>query len=215
MADKKGKYWIDSNGEAVPEKYVPNKEKKDDQLVEEIFCAIKKLSSEIQQAREFVDMKIEEYISWLEIEYGVKPDWKGNLKISNFSDSRRIKKKIQDRLEFDNRLQLAKTKINECLGKWAKHARLEVKTIISRAFATDKEGKVNARQVLGLLTLNIDDSEWQEAMELIRQSRKINNTKEYYYFEERGQKNAWENIVLSFSAVGGNNGKEETEQSSN
>ncbi|MBY4641589.1 DUF3164 family protein, partial [Gluconacetobacter entanii] len=48
-----------------------------------------------------------------------------------------------------------------------------------------KEGKIRTDKILGLRRLNIEDEEWQRAMQAISDSIRIDTTKAYLRFHER------------------------------
>lgn len=74
---------------------------------------------------------------------------------------------MQDRIAFDERIQTAKSLIDDCTADWTEDARPEIKAIISEAFSTDKEGNINTGRVLALRRLEIEDERWNNAMSLI------------------------------------------------
>ncbi|WP_251280165.1 DUF3164 family protein, partial [Enterobacter hormaechei] len=79
----------------------------------------------------------------------------------------KVQRAMQDRIAFDERLQAAKSLIDECLADWTENARPEIRAIITRAFQTEKEGEVNTGAVLALRRLDITDARWVKAMEAI------------------------------------------------
>ncbi|WP_375673355.1 DUF3164 family protein, partial [Bartonella sp. CL25QHWL] len=97
-------------------------------------------------------------------------------------------------------LQIAKSLLDECLNEWSADARPEIRAIITRAFNTDKEGKVNRGEIFMLLRLDIDDPRWKEAMRAIRESFRVTTSKEYVRFYERDSlESAWRAVTIDLA----------------
>jgi hypothetical protein len=123
---------------------------------------------------------------------------KGNYTIFSYDRSIKIEVKIGTRLEFDSNINIAKIKIDEYLEAITKDSNSEVATIVQHAFTTSK-GKLDAKRVLQLFSLNITNKLWVEAMEMLRQSIKTNITKRYMAIWERDANGEYQPLVLQFS----------------
>ncbi|MBU3953144.1 MAG: DUF3164 family protein, partial [Proteobacteria bacterium] len=105
-------------------------------------------------------------------------------------------------LVFDERLQVAKKMIDDCLNRWTENSRAEVRTIINDAFAVDQEGRINTRRILSLRRLNIQDALWQKAMTAITDSLQVAGSKSYFRIYNRtGPEGQWQNITLDMAAL--------------
>jgi len=60
--------------------------------------------------------------------------------------------------------------------------RPEIRAVITRAFNTDKEGKINRSEIFMLLQLDIEDERWWQAMRAIRDAMRIIGSKGYVRF---------------------------------
>jgi hypothetical protein len=101
---------------------------------------------------------------------------------------------------FDERLIAAKALIDKCIHKWIEGSRVEIAALIEHAFQTDKEGNINTGRVLGLMRLNIDDEDWKNAMEAIKDSIVICDSISYLrIYEKVGKKH--QQIVLDMAAL--------------
>ena len=76
-----------------------------------------------------------------------------------------------------------------------------IKALVTHAFQTDKEGKINTGRVLGLRQLKITDSDWLTAMQAITDSIKVASTKPYIRFYERNAQGGYDPINLDLAAV--------------
>ncbi|MBY4639998.1 DUF3164 family protein, partial [Gluconacetobacter entanii] len=65
-----------------------------------------------------------------------------------------------------------------------------------------KEGKIRTDKILGLRRLNIEDEEWQRAMQAISDSIRIDTTKAYLRFHERsGPDDDFRQVPLDIARV--------------
>lgn len=195
----KARYLTDELGDKVNVKYVHPSDLKRHDMVEDIFKQIGKLQTEIARAKRDVQTKIKAYLEEVAAEYG--EDWKGNATLNNFNSSKQVEVKIANQLTFDERLQVAKTKIDNCIKSWGKGSSQKIIALVNRAFKVDKKGSVDAKQILSLRTLNFDDPEWKEAMEIISDAIKVESTKEFIYFRVRNDKGIWITVPLNFHQV--------------
>ncbi len=199
--DKKGN-WIDGRGNAVPIRYIDKVDRKRDQVVERL---IKVAESEHERLRRFkkqVFDDVNEFITFSAKTSGVKVGGiKGNVQLSNFSGDKRVEITMQDKLDFDERLQQAKQLIDELLIEWSEGARDELRLLVNKAFNVDKKGKVNVKEILGLRKLKIKNKKWRKAMELIDEARTVLNTKAYIRFTKRNASGEWKSILLDLAAI--------------
>ncbi|WP_268907216.1 DUF3164 family protein, partial [Chromobacterium violaceum] len=126
----------------------------------------------------FVDLSTEQYGAAL----GGK---KGNLTLYSFDGRYKINRASQDKIGFDERLQAARAKIDECLADWTAGARPELQVIVNEAFATDKQGQINTGRVLALRRYDIQDERWKEAMTAIGEAVQVVASRSYIRVYER------------------------------
>lgn len=133
----------------------------------------------IDKMGEFVELSMDEY--------GAKSAMgkKGNLTLRTFDGSYSVSIKVQNKLGFDSKLDIAKGMIDECARKWAEGSRPEIKTIIAQAFQTDKRGNINREKVFELLRWDIKDPDWLRAMEALKDSIFHESSKEYFQISRR------------------------------
>lgn len=110
---------------------------------------------------------------------------KGNITLTSFDGRFKVLLASSDSIAFDERLQVAKSLVDECINEWAESSRPEIKVIVQQAFNTDKEGEVNVGRILALQRLDIQDERWLRAMAAIRDGVTITGSKQYVRFYER------------------------------
>ncbi|MGK0740090.1 DUF3164 family protein [Yokenella regensburgei] len=196
-------YWVDAKGVLTPEHLIKDIDKARDQLVGEIIgraLALNKALAEFKVAgfgdiAAFVDLSANQY----GVNVGGK---KGNVTLHTFDGRYKIQRAMQDRLAFDERLQAAKSLIDACLADWTESARPEIKVIVSEAFATDKEGKINTQRVLGLRRYDIDDERWLRAMTAIGEAVQVIGSRSYIRAYERvGDSDQYRSIALDIAGA--------------
>ncbi|HHE6471491.1 TPA: DUF3164 family protein [Providencia rettgeri] len=127
---------------------------------------------------------------------------KGNITLYSFDGEYRVQVAIQDRIAFDERLQTAKTLIDECIKDWSVGSRPEILAIIEEAFKVDKEGNINTGDILKLRRLNITDEKWLQAMDAISESVQVVNSCRYIRIYQRsGDNNQYTQISLNITGV--------------
>jgi hypothetical protein len=195
-------YMTDSQGRQVPVELVSDIDKLRDQTVRKIAGEAMKMRDVLaafkQKLRDdiyaFVDLSFQQFGKT----YGGK---KGNITLTTYDGKYRLMVAMDDNLVFDERLQVAREIIGECLNKWSDGARPEIRLLVNDAFQVDKTGKINAARVLGLRRLEIHDPLWQEAMRAITESIQIAGSKQYLRFYERAENGEYRQIPLDVAAL--------------
>jgi hypothetical protein len=79
-------------------------------------------------------------------------------------------------------------------------SRAEIQSIITRAFNTDQEGKINRAEIFMLMRHQIDDPRWQRAMDAIRDAMRVTGSKEYVRFYTRSKiTDAWQAVTIDLA----------------
>lgn len=193
-------YRLNDKGHLIPLDKIKEIDKLRDETVINLVKQALSLQIQMRSTKEqffaefhnFVELSAQEYDTVI----GGK---KGNVSLMSFDGKYKVQIAIQDNLVFDERLQVAKSLIDECLTEWTKDSNDNIKAIIDNAFAVDKEGKINIRRVLSLRSLNIVDDKWQKAMTAISDATQVISSKEYMRFYERDKYGKYQQISLDFA----------------
>jgi len=198
---KRGKHecWVNDEGLEVPVAYIPKHDKERDALVEDIFQKIIELNNQMAKTKEMIRTKVSKHLDTVAENYGEK--WKGNALLTNFDKTRQLEVKVSQVLTFDERLQIAKTKIDNYIRSLVSGQGKELVALVNNAFRLDKKGNISVAQVLSLRQVQIDHPDWREAMSIIDESITVNSTKLYYNFRIKGEDGAYEPVSLNFSAM--------------
>lgn len=195
-------YRKDPQGRLVSEELILPIDQERDRLVMEIVnkaIGLHHLLADFKKGtfgdiEAFVDLSMEQYRARVG---GVK----GNVTLRSFDGEYQVIRAIQEAIRFDERLQAAKSLIDECLTEWVEGARDELKAIINDAFAVDKAGNIRTAQVLGLRRLAITDERWQRAMQAIGEAVQVIGSKSYVRIYKRDADGKYQAIPLDLAAV--------------
>lgn len=108
----------------------------------------------------------------------------GTVTLKSFDGTKVVEIQVAKLISFDQKLNLAKEKIDEYLTLKTNGADAEIQTLITRVFDV-KNGKVDAKQILSLKSYPIQHVLWKEAMTMIDDATEIAGTKSYIRFKHR------------------------------
>lgn len=204
IKDERG-FWINGRGEAVHKDMIKANEQLRDELVERFIEAAKNLSGLIAVFKTEVNEQVDGYFNLLLQNYNLDEkakSKKGNLQLENFSSTAKIEIRVSELLTFDEKLQVAKMKIDEYLKEATKDASVEIQTLIMKAFEVDKKGNIDSKKIFALKSYEIRDPRWLEAMEIIDESKQVSSTKSYirFYVRENTDQD-WQIVPLDIAGV--------------
>lgn len=195
-------YIMNAKGHLIPEASVKELDKLRDQVIMKLVLQAKALNDNMKAAKDIMFSEFENFVAISAQEYDTKIGGeKGNTTLLSYDGKFKVQMAINDNIVFDERLQVAKSLIDECLNEWTADSNDNIKALIGNAFQVDKEGKINTRRVLGLRSLKISDPKWLKAMEAISDSIQVTSSKEYIRVYERDDEGKYQQIPLDFSNV--------------
>ncbi|NOQ30015.1 MAG: DUF3164 family protein [Helicobacteraceae bacterium] len=198
-------HWLNKKGEGVHPDLIRADEKIKDETVEKLLEKALDVSKTLKDFKLEAYADAEDYFSLLLQNYNLDAksnSKKGNITLENFSGTQKIQLANVDRISFDEKLSIAKLKIDECLHELTEGSSPEIKTLITKAFEVDKKGDVNAKKILELKAYEISHPLWIEAMRIIDESIEIVGSKSYIRFYTRENvTDAWKQVPLDISGV--------------
>ncbi len=198
--DKNGN-WVAADGSRVPPRFVPKHEKDRERVVNKLFKAAELEHKRLAKLKDLIIEEVAAYIERRINDYNIPPNKEGNYTMPTFAGDKQLSLKIGKFIEFDDRLQYAKAKIDSCLGRWSERADSRLRVVVFDAFKVDRKGCVDTKRILGLRKLEIKDPEWQEAMELIGKAVTVVATKRYFSFRYRDKDCDWQTLILDIAAI--------------
>jgi len=128
----------------------------------------------------------------------------GTVTLKSFDGTKVVEIQVAKLISFDQKLSLAKEKIDEYLTLKTIGADAEIQTLITRVFDVKNGGKVDAKQILSLKAYQITHPLWIEAMAMIDDATEIAGTKSYIRFKHRKNDEVdgpLEHIVLDLAGL--------------
>ncbi len=181
------KTMIDASGNAVPVKYVSTYDKKKDKIVKAIHVKFAKLRESMEKLVVDTIKDIALLKEDLPRDIGVK----GNFSATSFDGKVKIELRQQYNIKLDERVAKARNLMLEyaegLLKKLSNNDGSEkaLRSIIMNAFEANSAGILPYTKILALLRLDIHDSRWLEARELLVDSIKPEKGKCYLYCSYR------------------------------
>ena len=174
-----------------------------DKLVNEIIAKARILNGQISTFKAEAFGDIAAFIALSAEQYGAKVGGqKGNVTLMSFDGRYKVQRAIAEHISFDERLQAAKSLIDECITDWSQGSRPEIQVLVNNAFQVDKEGNINTGRVLGLRRMQISDDRWQRAMQAISEAVQVVGSKSYTRVYERiGETGEYRAIALDVAGA--------------
>lgn len=196
-------YMEDAQGRLVPLAMVKDIDRIRDELVKKMVAKACEVKAMLQVFKVAAFEEIEQFIALSASDYDTELGGsKGNVTLMSFDGRFRVTRAVAENFVFDERLQVAKELIDQCLNDWTAQSGPELKALVNDAFQVDRMGNVNAKRILSLRKFNIGDERWLKAMKAIGDSLTVAGSREYVRIYERVQDtDRWEQIPLDVAGV--------------
>ena len=194
-------YMTDAKGAYVPLAMVKPQHKLEDETVRKIINFAVDLNAQIARFRGHTMTDLGSLDALIAQEYNAKIGGaKGNRTYQTIDGLMKVQVQVSEQIDFGSELQVAKSIIDECLTEWSADSRAEIQSIITRAFNTDQEGKINRAEIFMLMRHQIADPRWQRAMDAIRDAMRVTGSKEYVRFYTRKKiTEAWQAVTIDLA----------------
>jgi len=198
-------HWTDKSGKPTHPELIRIDERIKDELVETQMKIAIEHSKALLDFKKKANAEVDAFYDLLLDNYGIDArshSRKGNFTLENFSATSKIEIRNADNIKFDEKLHIAKIKIDEYLHDITKGSSSDIITLITKAFEVDKQGDVNAKKILALKSYDITDERWKEAMAIIDESIKVVSSKSYIRFYTRDNiEEAYSMVILDLAKV--------------
>jgi hypothetical protein len=194
-------FMSDAKGAFVPVSLIKPQHLLEDEVVRKVMGYFVALSDQVARFKQHTFDDLSGFEALLAQQYGATIGGKkGNKTLMSFDGLMKISVQVADNIVFGPELQIAKTLVDECLNEWATGSRDEIRTIVTRAFNTDKAGQINRAEIFMLLRLDIDDVRWKRAMEAIRDAMRVEGSKTYVRAHIRTAVDApWQAVTIDLA----------------
>lgn len=196
-------YMADGKGGLRALENIPPMKKLQDEQVRKIFSFAFALAAQIARFKGHVYEDLGSFDALMMQEYGLTVGGpKGNRTYSTFDGLMKIEVRIQDRIVYGPEMQVAKALFDKVLNARAAGADPLIRSIITSAFDTDKEGQINRANVFVLLNVRDDDPEFQMGQEAIRDAMHVIGSRSYLRFQHREAYDAaWQSLTIDLASA--------------
>ena len=196
-------YLRDAKANLVPIALVKPEDLLMDELVRAMLEKARELSATIAVFKQHAFESVGGYQALLAQQYGATIGGKkGNITLTSYDGCAKIQVAVADLIEFGPELQVAKQLIDACLREWAAESRDEIRALVDRVFAVDKEGQISHAGLFTLLRVEILDERWQRAMDAIRDSIRVIGSRNYVRFYDRAAADgAWRGVSIDIASA--------------
>jgi hypothetical protein len=197
---KKVKTVRDAKGRDIPTNKIKRVDLKRDQLVKGSFAKAGKVWLKMMGLKSEILEKSSDLMK-LSGATGDVQDL-GNMTLTSLDGNMKLVFQANDVVEFDEKLKVAKQKIDKCLQEWSKNSNTNLQVLVMDAFNVDKKGNINKNQILSLTKLKIEEPLWLEAIKLILDSINVTARRKYLMLMFRNSsKEQWQRMNLNFSSM--------------
>lgn len=173
-------YMADAKGALVPVDLIKPQHLLEDQVVRKIMGFAVALSDQVARFKSHTFEDLGDFDALLAQEYGLSRGGpKGNRTYSSHDGLYQVEIRVADQIDFGPELQTAKQLTDECLNEWSADSRPEIRAVVTRAFNTDKEGRINRAEIFMMLRLEIEDARWKQAMRAVRDAIRVVGSRTY------------------------------------
>ncbi|AAN55688.1 DUF3164 family protein [Shewanella oneidensis MR-1] len=195
-------FRLNALGHAVPESQIKEIDKLRDELVLQIVTAAKEMQGHMATYKATSMRAVADFIDLSASEFGVKfGGTKGNVSLVSFDGKYKVQRSIGEHRVFDERIQAAKSKIDDCIKRWSVGSNDHIKALVELSFKVNKQGYIDINQVLSLRQLDIDDTDWRSAMDAIADSIQVMGSTPYLRVYERQDDGTYKQISLDIAKL--------------
>ncbi len=195
-------YMENAQGHLIPKHAIRPADMARNDLVLELVAEARAVQGKLADFKTRAMGEVSAFVSLSAEQYGAKIGGnKGNVTLVSYDGRYKIQRSIAEHITFDERLQAAKSLIDDCLREWASTSRPELQTLVTQAFDVDSEGRINTGAILALRRYDFDDERWLQAMQAIGESIQVTGTKAYIRVYERNSAGGYDAIPLDIAAI--------------
>lgn len=196
-------YLQNAQGHLVPVENISEQDQLRDQLVSELVPKAQDLHAALKAFKDQALTDIDDLVAIAGERYGAKIGGKkGNVSLTSYDGQFKVVRAFREVIAFTEEIEAGKALIDACLRRWSADADPHLLAVVEQAFRTNTKGEIKTGKILDLMRLEIDDDEWQRAMQALRDAMKNTGTAVYVRLYERvGKSDQYKPIPLDLAAV--------------
>lgn len=198
MTTEKKDFLEDAKGRLTPVAMIKPIDLKRHKLVSSIMKDTFVERDRLMEFKKSIWLRVQDFLAESAKDSGARKfgGAKGNVTLTSFDGKYKVMVAVNDTVQFNEKLQVAKQLIDKCIASWSEGANENLRAIVDDAFNVGKSGLVSTSRILGLRRLNIKDATWKKAMDAITESMQVASSKTYMRFYERQADGSYKQIPL-------------------
>jgi hypothetical protein len=195
-------YVRNARGDFVPESRVREQDKLRDQVARDLSTEAIALNAAMKRFKEKALSDIADLVSIASERYGVQLGGKkGNVSVITFDGEFKVVRSFADRITFTEEMLAAKALVLECVQSWTDGANDHLVSVVQHYLSPGRNGQIRTADVLEMLRWEIDDDNWKQAMQAVKDSILICGTAVYVRVYQRDSNDQYQQITLDLAAV--------------
>lgn len=196
-------YMQNALGHLVPIDQVREQDKLRDEVARDLAREAVELNERLREFKRRSLSEIADLVSIAADRYDAAIGGKkGNVSITTYDGEYKVTRSYSERLSFSEELEAAKELINRCIERWSEGANDNIRALVDRAFRTNAQGQIKTTAILDLLRLEIEDEDWQHAMDALKDSIQSTGTAVYVRVYKRDPgTDQYQAVPLDLAAV--------------
>ncbi|MDP3848402.1 MAG: DUF3164 family protein [Pseudomonas sp.] len=195
-------YVRNARGDFVPESRVREQDKLRDQVARDLSTEAIALNAAMKRFKEKALGDIADLVSIASERYGVQLGGKkGNVSIITYDGEFKVVRSFADRITFTEEMLAAKALVLECVQSWTDGANDHLVSVVQHYLSPGRNGQIRTADVLEMLRWEIDDDNWKQAMQAVKDSILICGTAVYVRVYQRDSNDQYQQITLDLAAV--------------
>lgn len=196
--------WIDESGAHIPYSRVTKAERLHERSAQRILKSALVVNKKLIEFKDMIrELSQEAFDAFME-EKTTNRVTKGNFTWYNFDRSIKIEVSVNEPIQFDDlTIAAAKEKFDQFLDENVQSKNEFVKQMINDAFETQRAGKLDVKQVMGLTRYQnkINDPLFTEAVSLIGEAIRRPKSKTYFRVWLKDETGEYQNVELNLSSI--------------
>lgn len=170
-----------------------------DDLVREFSAVAADLSDRLASFKSSVSAELQAFADCSAEEHGVRlRGRKGGFSLLSYDGLLKIVVDNETLIAVNEKVTIAREAVFACVRRWSEGSNANLVEIVRRAFETDKQGHLSLPRLLALRSYQIDDPEWEAAMDALAQGLTAYGSKTYIRFYSRPTPDdKWQQTALS------------------
>lgn len=195
-------YVRNARGDFVPESRVREQDKLRDQVARDLSIEAIALHEAMKRFKQKALGDIADLVSIASDRYGVQLGGKkGNVSVITYDGEFKVVRSFADRITFTEEMLAAKALVLECVQSWTDGANDHLVSVVQHYLSPGRNGQIRTADVLEMLRWEIDDDNWKQAMQAVKDSILICGTAVYVRVYQRDSNDQYQQITLDLAAV--------------